>query len=413
VTPLKSYAEQRDEQQRTKEAARDYAERKDELLGETARKHGLSVSVRERPVYGPGSEYSYFRDLITAGLADQRRQAAVMRHGQDFGDPQDGSITLNPQFGGPEESRKRLAAVEKRDVTSADPGARMIVVPAAPQDIELEVANSATATGTLAAALRTVALPATGKTLELPRVETGPSTAIQATEGTGVSETDLDTANVSIPIGTISGQADVTRQVAERSGWSFDLMISTELGKKLGAALDSQIVTGTGSSGQLLGLDNIGSIVTVTYTQASRTTQTTVSKLWEGYNQLSNPSTGFGVADPNAYLTIVHPRRYASLFAGAGLATTIPVAPSVPGTLVPSGGVPTNIGGTQDEALIVVKSEAVLFSSPSELRVHQGMDISDALKVRVSIVQYAALAAARQPKAIAQIRGTGCAPPVL
>jgi hypothetical protein len=60
-----------------------------------------------------------------------------------------------------------------------------------------------------------------------------------------------------------------------------------------------------------------------------------------------------------------------------------------------------------------VKSEAVLFSSPSELRVHQGMDISDALKVRVSIVQYAALAAARQPKAIAQIRGTGCAPPVL
>jgi HK97 family phage major capsid protein len=409
--------------QQRREVDRDYAERSAELERERQSEQERlldqtqeRIRVRDRSHYGPGSEHSYFRDLIATKLAEQRRAQAEMHPGLRGGDPAEPLELLALGHGGAEEARKRLASVETRDVTTADPGARSIVPVAAPDQIALEVANSATHQATLAAALRKLRLPEVGKTLELPSVTTGPSVTVQATEGGTVAEVDFDAGSVSVPIATISGQTDITRQAFERSGWEADVVIAAELGRKYGQSLDSQFVSGSGASGQLLGLATVSGILSVTYTDASPTAAKTVSKAWSAYSSLANTVTGYGTASPDAYVTVMHPRRYASLFANQG-GTVLATAPLLPGTTVPCGGIRTNLGaGTnEDEVFVVERSQAVLFNSESRLRVHEGIADADSgsLKVRVSIVGYAALAASRQPTAAARVSGTGLTPPSL
>jgi hypothetical protein len=191
-------------------------------------------------------------------------------------------------------------------------------------------------------------------------------------------------------------------------------VIANELGRKYGQTLDDQHVSGSGASGQLLGLAIVSGIIAITYTDASPTAPRTLSKIWSAYASLANTATGYGVADPNAYLTVMAPRRYASLFANQG-GTAIATPPLLPGTTVPCGGVRLNLGaGTnEDEVLVVERSQAVLFNSESRIQVHEAIAESDQLKVRVSVVGYAALAANRQPTAVARVSGTGLTPPSL
>ena len=58
-------------------------------------------------------------------------------------------------------------------------------------------------------------LPQDGTTFQIPRGTTGATTAIQATDNTNVSSTDEVFANVTLPVATIAGQQDVSRQSLE------------------------------------------------------------------------------------------------------------------------------------------------------------------------------------------------------
>ncbi len=60
-----------------------------------------------------------------------------------------------------------------------------------------------------------MALPAAGMSLEISRMTTGTSTAIQETQNTAVSETDADDTLLSVPVRTIAGQQDLSRQAIE------------------------------------------------------------------------------------------------------------------------------------------------------------------------------------------------------
>jgi hypothetical protein len=61
-----------------------------------------------------------------------------------------------------------------------------------------------------------------------------------------------------------------------------------------------QLVAGSNSAGQLLGLVNVTGIKTVTATDASPTTQEIIAKLWAGYDQIA--TSGYRGDEPTRNL---------------------------------------------------------------------------------------------------------------
>jgi HK97 family phage major capsid protein len=107
-------------------------------------------------------------------------------------------------------------------------------------------------------------LPEFGMSVEEPKVGSGPSVAMHTELGT-MSETDPVTELLEHPIRTIAGTVDMSRQAFERSSPQLDQVIAVELGAAYGELLDSQLINGSGSGQNLLGLLNVSGI-------ASRTT---------------------------------------------------------------------------------------------------------------------------------------------
>jgi HK97 family phage major capsid protein len=113
---------------------------------------------------------------------------------------------------------------------------------------------------TLARAMRPFAnalpgyqLPPLGMSVVVTKVTTGTATAAQTTQNTGATETDMVTTDVTIPVVTIMGQQDVSRQAIER-GAITDSLIFSDLVADYATRLDSQLISGTGSNGQHKGI---------------------------------------------------------------------------------------------------------------------------------------------------------------
>jgi hypothetical protein len=241
--------------------------------------------------------------------------------------------------------------------------------------------------------------------MPIPRLTTGAAVAVQTAQNAAVTEVDPVTTSTAPPVGTVAGQVDMSRQLFEFSRPGMDAVISEDLGRAYGTALDAQIVNGSGTAGQLRGFLNVSGILTVTGVVTS--VQAFVSKVWDAYNQLSSTS-GFGTPDPAQYLTILHPRRYAWLHGGSG-STTVPVEPRLPGQVVVSGGIPVNLGaGTnEDVALVVEKTNVVLVGGTPTIRVFEDVG-SGTLTVRINSWLTGALLV-KHPAAVARI--TSLTPP--
>ena len=97
-------------------------------------------------------------------------------------------------------------------------------------------------------------LPDQGMSLIIPRGTTAATEASQATENTAVSSTDEVWANLTVPVVTIAGQQDVSRQSLERGMPGIDQLIYADLAGAYHAELDRQVINGTGASNQMLGI---------------------------------------------------------------------------------------------------------------------------------------------------------------
>ncbi len=103
--------------------------------------------------------------------------------------------------------------------------------------------------------VRSLPLPSRGMSIIVPRQTTGATTAVQATQNTNVSNTDVAVTDLVVPIVTIAGQQDVSRQSIER-GHGVDELIFADLVAAYNVNLDAQVIAGTGSGGQMLGILN-------------------------------------------------------------------------------------------------------------------------------------------------------------
>jgi hypothetical protein len=314
--------------------------------------------------------------------------------------------------GGVNEARRRLATVEFRDVSTADPGAGAFT-PASgsmPTYLGAEFAAAARAQATLSALLPNLPLPPTGLDVTVPRLDTGVAVATQSSEGSAPTEANVDGGSQASKVAYIPGLVEVSQQVADRAFPGFDTVVARDAGRALGAAVDAQLITGTNSNGQTLGLVNVTGIKTVTATDASPTAQEVIAKFWTAYDQIANG--GYGVADVGRYATVLHPRRLAFLYNNAPGSQT--VEPRVPGRLVPCASLRITLGAStsEDEVLVLVPEELPYFSEPPRLTVDvQGM--ANTLQVRFIPLQAIATGFGRVPSAICRISGTALIEPSL
>lgn len=170
--------------------------------------------------------------------------------------------------------------------------------------------------------------PEAGKTVSIPRVQTGPEVGVQAAEADAVHEVDFDSETLSVPKVTISGQSDHSIQSFEWSQPGIDAVIVSELVRSYDSRLDTQLLYGTGSAGQHRGLKTVvasdgGNAISFTSGGADEL----LGKAYEAVSDISTNAPGFV---PNAI--VLHPRRGAwSTGRPTRCATPSPLSRSQPG----------------------------------------------------------------------------------
>lgn len=349
--------------------------------------------TREESTYRPDSHESFFRDIILAHRGDGTSAARLARHRQEMD-------------------------TQRRDVTTADPGAAGFIPPVYLADRWAELPRAGRP---FADAVPTMGLPSAGMTLSIPKVQTGVTVASQASENAAVSETDIDTQTISVPVRTIAGLNDISVQAMERSFPGMDQVIFSDLRRAYNAELDRQLLNGTGASGQHLGIRAVSGVNTVTYADASPTAAELVPKVYDAIQKVE--TNRFSMADT----IVMHPRRSAWL--ASNLSSTFPLFQL--GSLTQASGtqdngmttsfgglrvirdpnVGTALGaGTEDEVYVLSIGDLILMEGG--LRADVFPDVgSSTLTVRLRLFAYSAFASARQATGISIISGNGLIAP--
>jgi HK97 family phage major capsid protein len=367
----------------------------------TPRVGGFKVT-KEARTYAPESDASFFKDAYNAQFkSDYSAQERLARH-------------------------QREESIERRDVGTAQ--FEGLVIPQYLTEFAAPLARAGRPFADFATLKHT--LPPAGMTLNISRMTTGSSTAVQVTQNDAVSETDVDDTLLTINVRTIAGQQDLSRQAIER-GTGIDLFVAQDLIRSWHTTLDSQILNGAGSAGTILGLADSGGNA-VTFTSTAPTVALLYPKLADALQQVQS----------NVFTTpthwILHPRRLAFLLAAtdsSGRPLVVPAA-GAPMNAVSTGagvaqyansgyqllGLPiitdANVGTTygaatnQDEIYLVDAREMHLWEQPgSPFSLRFDATAPGSLTIKTVVYGFSAFTAQRYAKAASIISGTGLTAP--
>lgn len=206
----------------------------------------------------PGAERPNYDEVarVTSEPRTYTRESA-RKGGSFFAD------AYRAQFGGDLSAQERLARhqrevqVEGEMTERATSGSFSGLV--IPQYLPDEARLALRAGRPLANIVNHQQLPAQGMNILIQRETTATATAIQTAENTAVQNTDSVWTDLTIPVRTIAGQQDVSRQALER-GALIDALVYESLARAYAANLDNQLINGSGASGQILGILNTAGI---------------------------------------------------------------------------------------------------------------------------------------------------------
>mgnify|MGYP006921320355 CR=1 FL=1 len=363
---------------------------------------GGAVVTREARTYSPEASSSFVKDVFNAQVrGDFNAQERLARH-------------------------TREESIERRAVDTSNFAG--LVVPQYLVDLAAPFARAGRPTADFATAKHT--LPAAGMSLEISRMTTGTSTAVQETQNTAVSNTDADDTLLSIPVRTIAGQQDLSRQAIER-GTGIDTFVIADLIRSWHTTVDAQVLNGTGNNGQFKGIRNSGGNA-ITFTATTPTVALLYPKLADAIQQIQS----------NVFETpthwIMHPRRLAFLLAATdstGRPLVVPTAQgpmngSAAGTgaagygnsgytmmglpIIADANVVTNTGAAtnQDEIYCVAAPEMHLWEQPgSPFALSFDATGASTLTIKSVVYGFGAFSAERYPKAASIISGTGLVAP--
>jgi HK97 family phage major capsid protein len=319
----------------------------------------------------------------------------------------------------------RGRAAEQRALTTVN-GAGGEFVP--PLWLEREFARLARPGRITANLVPTSALPAGTDSINVPKVSTGTAVAVQATQNTGVQNTDLTTTSISSTVTTIAGGQTVSLQLIEQSPLNVDDVILSDLAGAYAQQYNTLILSGSGTGGNPTGMLTLSGTNAITYTQASPT----VALL---YSQIAN---AIQTVHTNRFLPpdtiIMHPRRWAYLLAASDTTGRPLVTPSANSPMnavgnqgeVASQGyvgtiqglpvyvdslIPTTVGGTQDQIIVARMSDLMAWEGNVKAEAFP-QTYANQLSVFVRLYNYMSFQPARYPKSISVISGTGLVAPV-
>jgi hypothetical protein len=268
-------------------------------------------------------------------------------------------------------------------------------------------------------------LPPQGMTLNLSRITTASSAAIQASQLATVSTTSLAETDLSIAVQTAAGSQNVSRQAIER-GTGIEDVTAQDLFKRVATVLDATMITQASTGIQ-------ASAQNVTYTSASPTG----AEMWPYIFQAESKLEQALLSQARVDYVVMHSRRWNWLssqvgtswpFMGAqnsgvapqqgALQVTNEYGAAVRGVLsnglkvVVDANVPTNTGGSQDEIYVMASDEVHLWEDPSQpmlIRAEQAN--AAALGVLLVAYSYFAYTVGRFANNPSKITGTGLAAP--
>jgi HK97 family phage major capsid protein len=272
-------------------------------------------------------------------------------------------------------------------------------------------------------------IPDQGTQFQIPRGTTGASAAVQATENTSVSSTDEVWANVTVNVATIAGQQDVSRQSIERGTPGIDALIYLDLSGAYGVALDVQVLSGSGSAGQVLGVLNTAGVNQATAFAAAATPTTFYTKTAGELNAVA--TTRFMAPTVIA----MHPRRWYWMVGQVDTTGRPLVVPSTNGPfnafavqdgspddiggkqavgwmqglpVILDASIPTAVGtGPEDQVIVYRNTDLLLWEDgdgmPKELRFEQ--TLGNQLTIKLVVYGYIAFTAGRYPTAVGIVGG--------
>ena len=294
--------------------------------------------------------------------------------------------------------------------------------------------------------VRNAPLPAGIDVINLPKITVGSVTGVQAGQGGAVASQDIATATVSATVRTLAGQEDISLQLLEQSPLQMDGVIADDLMRDLWQRLDFQILAGSGSNGQHLGVLNVPgatsntSITNSNYVTVASTVFHDASTAGTQYRSLLNGKNAIETLRIAPATAIwAHPRRVNSWEYSAVDSTYRPLFvpyspfnalgldnPNIPegvaGTLaglpvIKDGNIPTTMngtavtGGTADPVVVVKEDDLILWEGTPRFRALPEI-LSGTLQIRYQVYQYSAFMPNRFAPSISILTGnTGLAAP--
>jgi HK97 family phage major capsid protein len=366
--------------------------------------------VSEPHVYQRGGRTSYFRDLTTISLNREGRSGALERMERNRREVE-------------VDVREAQARGEVRALTTVD-GAGGDFVP--PLWMVNEFIALARAGRVTADRVRQQALPAGTDSINVPRLATGTAVAEQTTQNTAVQNTDATTSSLAATVTTLAGQQVVSVQLVEQSPINLDDILLADLAADYAIKLDTFVLSNN-SAGKL-GILNVSSINSVTYTDGTPTVPELYPKIADAVQQIH---TG-RFMPPDAI--IMHPRRWAFFLASFDTASRPLVTPYAGGMNVvgETGGVvsqgyvgtlqglpvyvdpniPINLGaGTNEDRIIVARFDDLILWEGNARSEAFRETYANQLSVLLRFYNYVAFTGGRYPKAISVISGTGLVTP--
>lgn len=354
---------------------------------------------REDPVYRPDRDWSLVGDVIRArNGGDAEALDRIQRH-------------------------NRMAADElkssgiQRDVTAAA-GAAGIVPPSYLKEM---AAMSETYGRPFLANVSRFPFPSKGTAHTLPVTATRPTVAAQ-TEGNALSETDIDINTQTYYTALHGGIQDVSLQAYDLTDPSFDSFTLSEMLSDYYEKTEQSALDGAGTAGLTLGVRNVSSILTVTWTEATPTGADFLSQVYNAFSQIHS-----NLYQPPDCI-VMHPRRAAWLanardtnhpllqqgaYSNAvgsqndGVVGTLAGVPVIASPAVTT----TDGAGTNEDVVLVMAKRKMSYAEGPFVIETMREPLADTGEIRMRLYAYSLFVSGRYPNAIAEIGGTGLVEP--
>ena len=371
-------------------------------LSRIRKAEGTMAKVKEQAIYQKGdSRRSYMQDLVKVTMSmdgDGESRDRLMRHAQD--------VATLPEY------------QEYRDLARTDGQGGYAVPPAWLMDQYIDLARPGRA---LANLCQQMALPGGTDSINIPKMKTGTAVDLQTADNASVVETDLTDDFINAPVRTIAGQQSLALQLLDQSPIAFDDVVFRDLTAAHAAKLDTQVISGSGTAGQVLGITGTTGVSDVAPTAG------TVKAVYAALANAVQKVHTERFMPPE--VIVMHPRRWGWFLSqvdstdrplflpaannpqnAAGILSSV-ASEQVVGQMhglpvVTDPNLPINLGaGTNEDNILVMRaSDLVLWEGGIRARVLPEIKAQN-LTVVLQLYSYLAFSAARYPQSVKVITG--------